>query len=458
MVNLNNVSFSYLNNEEIINDINLNIEPGQCILLCGESGCGKTTVTKLINGIIPHFIDDYTLSGNVVVNKKLVAKTKMYELSKKIGSVFQNPKSQFFNLDTDSEIVFGLENEGIAPSEIDKRFKRTVNELEIQKLLHRNIFSLSGGEKQLLAFASVYAMDPQIIVLDEPSANLDVKTIDVLKRQLKHVKEMGHTIIIAEHRFYFLLDIIDKAIYLKDGQIKEVFDRNEFKAISEAKRINLGLRSLTKTEITVPKLKINYDSDLYIKDISYNLKGTQVLENVNISANCGDIIGIVGHNGRGKSTFCRSLCGLIPKAKGNIIYKGEKIKLKNCKKKCSLVMQDVNHQLFSDSVWNECCLSSKVEDEKEIKALLEKLDLYDYKDSHPMALSGGQKQRLAIADAVVSKREIICFDEPTSGLDYKHMIEVSKILKKLSAAGHIIFVVTHDYEFLNLTCNYYVDL
>ena len=184
MIEIKDVSFEYEKEQGTLSHIDLQIKQGECVLLCGESGCGKTTVTKLINGLIPHFVEGGTLSGTATVNEVEVAKTEMYRLAEQVGSVFQNPKSQFFNIDSDSEITFGLENAGIAPAKIKERFEATVSALKIRSLLGRNIFSMSGGEKQSLAFASVYAMNPSVFVLDEPTANLDADAIDILRQQI----------------------------------------------------------------------------------------------------------------------------------------------------------------------------------------------------------------------------------------------------------------------------------
>ena len=229
MVDIRHVDFSYHGEEEhgSLHQIDFQVRPGECVLLCGKSGCGKTTVTKLINGLIPHF-NDGDLSGNTIVDDMVVSETPMYQLSEKVGSVFQNPKSQFFNIDSDSELAFGLENNGVAPAMIRQRVEKTVRDLHIEHLRHRDIFSMSGGEKQILAFASVYAMNPEIYVLDEPSANLDRASTLILGEQLKHIKEQGKSIVIAEHRLYYLTDIIDRAVFIVDGKIIKEYGRPLF--------------------------------------------------------------------------------------------------------------------------------------------------------------------------------------------------------------------------------------
>ena len=189
MIRIDHVTFSYGEENESasgVQDINLNIEDGQFIVLCGESGCGKTTVTRLINGLIPHFFSG-ELTGIISVCGLEVPNSEIVELSDHVGSVFQNPRTQFFNTDTDSEIVFGLENRALPQEQLKKRLEETCSELHLSSLRSRNIFELSGGEKQKNAFASVYATQPEIFVLDEPSSNLDLKGIQELKRLLRMV-------------------------------------------------------------------------------------------------------------------------------------------------------------------------------------------------------------------------------------------------------------------------------
>lgn len=454
MITINNVSFDYNREKNTLKNINLYIKPGECVLLCGKSGSGKTTVTKLINGLIPHFTENGRLDGTVVAAGMEVAKTELYKLSKKIGSVFQNPKSQFFNIDSDAELVFGLENRGTTPEHMRERLKATVEELQLEQLEHRSIFTMSGGERQMLAFASIYAMNPDIYVLDEPTANLDGNAIAIFRRQLDELKRKGKTILIAEHRLYFLTDLIDRAVYMENGEIISIYTRDEFLAFSDEQRIKMGLRTLRADAFHATDFPmLSSVNVLTVKDLCCEIKGSCIFDHVSFHVGSGEIVGIKGNNGVGKSRLVRCICGLAKEKKGSISLDGRPMTRRQRNKECFCVMQDVNHQLFCDSVWNECELSAGDYREAEIEAVLRAFDLLEYKNVHPMALSGGQKQRLAIACGVLSGNKILVFDEPTSGLDYDHMMAVAGMIRELAEKKHIILIVSHDIEFLNCVCD-----
>lgn len=458
MIKFENVNVT-MQGKRILSDINLEIQDGEFVLICGESGCGKTTMTKLINGLIPHFVRDVSVDGTITVCGKNVAEMPMYEIAELVGSVFQNPRTQFFYTNSNAEMAFGLENRGVEPEYIRKRIKNTINELDIEKLEDRDVFSMSGGEKQLLAFASVYAMNPQIYVLDEPSANLDIAAMEKLSERMKVIKEKGHTVVVAEHRLAWIQKFADRIIYMKEGRIEQEFTSDEFKALSDLKRKQMGLRSIVPEQIQIPEIIGNSeDAVLQICNLSCKRKKQMIFQNISLSARAGDIIGITGKNGAGKSTFCNCLCGLLKPKGGEILYQGKKLSEKARTKLFGMVMQEVNHQLFSDSVKNECLLANEEASEQEIRELLEKFDLEEYAEYHPMILSGGQRQRLAICQAVMGEKKLLIFDEPTSGLDFRHMCQVEKMMKRLAEEKYIIIVVTHDYEFLNRACKRYIRI
>ena len=382
----------------------------------------------------------------------------LHPLARKVGSVFQNPKSQFFNLDTDSELAFGLENEGRPPEEIRKRVADTVDALHLQDLQARSIFSLSGGQKQLLAFGSVYAMGPEIFVLDEPTANLDQDAIARLHDQIAGLKRQGRTVVIAEHRLYFLTDLIDRALYLRDGVLERTFTRAQFCALTDREREALGLRTLIPVGCTLstvaPAGPAGVKEGLSVEGLTCAYrKEPAVFQDLSFSARPGEVVAITGPNGVGKTTLSRCLCGLIREQTGQIRLDGRPLNRKERQRAAFCVMQDVNHQLFSDSVWGECRMSAPDAPDSTVEGVLDSLHLLPFRERHPMSLSGGQKQRLAVATALLSEKPILIFDEPTSGLDYARMAEVSGVIRSLARQGRTVLVVTHDQEFLQRACD-----
>lgn len=460
MIRVENVSFTYENadNGAAILNNSIQISKGEIVLLCGESGSGKTTFSRLLNGLIPNYYEG-TLTGKVQVKDKNPEKVELYELATYVGSVFQNPKAQFYTLITDTEIVFACENMGMDRDEILSRFDITVDAMHLESLIGRNLFTLSGGEKQKIACASVYALQPDVLVLDEPTSNLDIKTIRELENILRLWKAQGKTIIIAEHRLDWLNLLADRVLYFKDGEIKQEFTGTTFfeKTLNDLHK--MGLRGINHF---VPQCirKSRAKEGLELRDFCFTVKKKELLHVENLILPKGSVIAILGDNGAGKTTLARCLCGLEEKVCGTFTFLGKEYKSKQRLKLCYMVMQDVNHQLFTESVLDEVILGIKdITEEEKIeyaKKILSALDLLVYKDRHPMSLSGGQKQRVAISGAIASHKEIIVYDEPTSGLDYRHMKEVSACIKKLSEMGKTQMIITHDPELVANCCDYLV--
>ena len=459
MIEIKNASFQYKSDITTggIKNIDLSVPDGQTVVLCGESGCGKTTLTRLINGLIPHYFEG-ELSGSVVIDGCDVSKQPLYDTARLVGSVFQNPRSQFFNVDTTSELSFGCENLGMPKDEILQRLHKTVSALKIEKLLDRSIFDLSGGEKQKIACGGAFMMDPQVFVLDEPSSNLDSDSIVDLRETVAYLKSMGKTVILSEHRLYYLRGIADRYVYLKDGKMAGDYTAEQFERIPEAERRKMGLRTSDLSSLTFNEAAIYSPISARLSHFCFAYKNApETLKIVSAGIPYGGIVGIIGHNGAGKSTFSRCFCGLEKRC-GTVTVDGIPYRARERLKKCYMVMQDVGHQLFTESVLDEVLISMTEEDEKEAAGILERLDLAALSDRHPASLSGGQKQRLAIASAVAAERPVIFLDEPTSGLDHRHMLEVAGLLKALRESGKTIYVITHDPELICECCTDIIHL
>lgn len=455
MISFQNVTFSYQENGEpkSLDSINLEVNNGECILLCGKSGCGKTTMTRLLNGMIPNFYEG-KLQGTVLLDGQSLFDLPMYEISKQVGSVFQNPRTQFYTVNTTSEIAFGCENLGMESQKIARCIEQTAEDLQIKYLLNRNIFNLSGGEKQIIAFASIYAMSPQVYVLDEPSSNLDIQAIEKVRKILSLLKQQGKTIIIAEHRTYYLKELVDRAIYMEDGKIVREYTMEELAQLTFEEQLHSGIRTVDLLSYPIiPSTTPLASHTIELKDIHCSYGQTEALSIPEASITSGRITAIIGTNGAGKSTFVSCMCGLMKKTKGAFLLDGKKQNIKERVQKSYLVMQEVNHQLFSDSVREEIVLGSRDPSGNSLQKIMEALDISDFSERHPMTLSGGQKQRVIIASAMFCGKKILCFDEPTSGLDFTHMIQTCQLLKQLQEEDVFLFIITHDYELIASVCD-----
>lgn len=460
MIEIRELSFKYKGGANYsLKDINLKINKGECILLCGKSGCGKSTLLKLINGIIPEFYDG-DICGSVRVNGINTFTTEIHELSKFVGSVFQNPKTQFYTTNTTDEIAFGLENYGIDTEAINKRIIEVEKDLRLERLMNKNIFNLSGGEKQKIAIASTYALSPEIFVLDEPSSSLDIKSMKELSQTIENLKAMGKTIIIAEHRLWYLKDIVDRAIYMEDGKIIREYNMEEIEKLSEDERLKTGLRHSSYKDINLVNNEesFNEESSLEIRNLIFKRNARTILSIDNLKFSYGNIIGIVGENGIGKSTFAKIVCGLYKTNDGEILKADKRFNRRNRIKESLLVMQEVNYQLFTDTVFDEILLTSRIRDKNIVNTYLKYMELENIIDRNPHTLSGGQKQRVIILSALLSGKKILFFDEPTSGLDYRNMKIVAKNIKKVKKKDRLILIISHDIEFLESVCDESINL
>ena len=476
MINFKNVSFSYSGEHgtgDGVSEIDLTIKDGEFVVLCGESGCGKTTVTRLINGLAPHFYEG-EMSGSVMIGDVCVNTENLSDIAALTGSVFQNPKSQFFNLDTTGELVFGCENLGIPREQIQQRLEKTKRDLQLDNLMDRDIFELSGGEKQQIACASCYTADPRVFVLDEPSSNLDKRAIQRLHRMLVKIKAAGKTVVIAEHRLYYLMDVADRFIYMRSGKIERIFTRDEMKALSESDLTALGLRLTDMQSLAVLARKEDAARETSVKsstppetqpvskpalealDVTCGYGSTRVLDIERLALPERSIVALIGDNGSGKSTFAQALAGLIP-SNGSIAVGGAYLTAEERSKRSFMVMQDVNRQLFADSVLEEVMMNTGAS-AADAEAVLARLGILELKDRHPASLSGGQKQRTAIASALCAKKDVLIFDEPTSGLDRRGMERFGSLLRDLQTSAALSLVITHDPELIMSCCTHILHI
>ena len=439
-------AFSY-GEDLILKDLKLSVKKGEIVVLTGLSGCGKTTLLRLLNGLIPSFYDG-CLNGKIKLLGKDIILYKKGELAKYIGNVFQNPKDQFFCDVVEDEIALVGENLGLEKKILREKVDEAMQLLKIEYLRKKSIFELSGGERQKVAIAGTLIYDTDIIFFDEPSSSLDYNSIRKFMEILINLKALGKTIIIAEHRLYYLKDMFSRLVYIKDGTIQDVFQNGQ---LNNEKCRELELRTLNEKElvsetepidteicIKVNKANIHQGKRLLIKDLTFDIKEKEIM-------------GIIGSNGIGKTTLAKALCGLSEKYLDVSYGQKQKERLRNS----YCVLQDVDAQIFLDTVENElifCKEKNSESDLEKIREYLKDTDLWHKKTNHPQKLSGGQKQRLAIITSFLSGRKLIILDEPTSGLDYKSMKIMSDLMTEKAKEIPII-IITHDLELLFKTCH-----
>ena len=433
MIEFENVSFSYTGQEHGgLHDINLKISDGECVLFCGRSGCGKTTITRLVNGLIPQFYQG-ELHGRVLVDGQEISNIPMYQIAAKVGSVFQNPRTQFFNVDTDSEIAFGIENEARPPQELIERVEQTADDLRIQKLRNRNIFELSGGEKQKIAFASVYAMNPQIYLLDEPSSNLDMTSIQELREHLRLMLPL----FCAKLANSIFVDLTSyKNLMISKNKILGVMNEPEETGSMEP--------------LQIATHEITFDS----VDFSY-LPGEPVLKHATFTVPDQKLTAIVGDSGSGKSTILNLIAKYYEATGGTISIGGKPINhvaAERVLEQISMVDQDVF--LFDDTIRENIRHARPEATDEEIEAacreancdgFIRKMEKgYDTPTGeNGNLLSGGERQRISIARAILKNSPILLLDEATASLDIENELAVKRAIANLLKEKKTVVMIAH---------------
>ncbi|MCK6139279.1 ABC transporter ATP-binding protein [Slackia exigua] len=451
MIRLEGIRFAYEGGGAVLEGVDLDVAKGETVLLLGGSGSGKTSLTRVINGLIPSFFAG-SFSGEARIGGSMTGDMDMTELSSRVGSVFQNPRNQFFTLDVASELAFGLENRGMPPADIRRRMDRALSDLRLEHLRDCDVLRLSGGQMQSVAIASAYALDPDIFVMDEPSANLDVKGTEELRRLLVRLKDAGKTIVISEHRLYFMKGLVDKAVYLDGGRVAHEWNGDELYGMDERRRISLGLRALSLHPPRPSGERPDENGNrLRLEGLAVGYR-KELLERIDLTIHAGEVVGILGENGTGKSCLLSTIAGLRRELGGRILFNDECLRRKRRQRACAMVMQDPGYQFFMEDVETELFLGRTHEKAAEGERVLREMGLWKKRGSNPLALSGGEKQRLAIAISLVDRKDIILLDEPSSGLDLRSLQALERAISKMRSLGKIVLITSHDNELLSATC------
>ena len=455
-----------------VRDVSLEVRPGEVVVLCGRSGCGKSTLLRLANGLAPRFFPGRA-AGRVLLDGEEVGDLASWRVAERAGSLFQNPRTQFFNVDTTGEVAFALESAGWPEEAIRARVGATLRELGLEHLAGRSIFDLSGGQRQKIAYASVWALRPPNLLLDEPTSNLDAPAIADIAAFVADAKAAGRAVLVAEHRLAWLSGVADTYVHLDGGRISRVMSAREFAALDPRELDSMGLRTRDLGSVAPPagdNAPPAGDSApdgggvggggvggvvLSARGLSADYGRGPVVAGVDVDLRAGEVVALVGRNGSGKTTLCRALCGLGRRARGEILLDGRRATRRRRTRSCSMVFQNVDYQLFAASAASEVTfgLPRCAADAVDTDAVLRELALDDVADRHPATLSGGQKQRLAVAACVAAGKRVLVFDEPTSGIDLDGMRRVARLLRRLAARGRAVLVITHDLELIACACD-----
>lgn len=438
------------------------IPAGRCVVLCGGSGCGKSTLLRCINGLIPQFYEG-ELKGFCRLGGKDTAGMSIGEIGELAASVFQDPRSQFFTVNSSNEVAFGLENHGLMQEEIRQRVDKAFGVFHLERLKNRNVYELSSGERQLISILSAWAMDTDIFLLDEPTANLDFAATEQLKEILLELKNQGKTILLSEHRLYYLADIADEFWVMANGEIKANYSSDDAKKLSEEEKRTLSLRTLDLNQVTVSEKHTagTYTKALEVSDISYRYakKTGDILSGVSFSVGEHETVGLVGANGCGKTTIGKLISGLYKPSGGQISLFGKVQKPKQLQKQVMFIMQEAEFQFFTNSVMHELQYGHKVTPEftKKAEALLISMGMWECRDRHPFSLSGGQMQKLTLMMAYLSDKPIVILDEPTAGQDAQSLEKCAALIREMSKEKTVL-IITHDLELIAKACDRCIGL
>jgi energy-coupling factor transport system ATP-binding protein len=451
MIRMERFSFTYGGvGSPALNEVTLEVEEGEFVILVGPSGCGKSTLCRALNGLIPHFYGG-DITGSVSVDDLEIRNTSPAKLAGIIGMVFQDPENQLVMTNVENELAFGMENLALPRSEMRSRVDQLALYFDLRRFLKRFIPELSGGEKQKVALASVLAMKPKYIVLDEPTSQLDEETAVLFLDFLKRLnREQGIGIIIVEHRLERCLRHAQRIILMEGGRI-----------VLDGKPKDLMLALKEKGLIADFNRRAAHDGNssvvLSAHSLNFAYGEAKILNDLSLDVRSQEIVAIVGANGCGKSTLLKHLNGLLRPKAGKVMLMGqdiEKATTASLAGRIGYLGQNPNNYLFEETLTKELQFTlrnlkiSGAEWEERIDWSLKVLDLERYREVFPRDLSCGERERAALASVIVGKPKILVLDEPTRGLDYGNKEKMASILDALREQGMTTILVTHDYRFV----------
>ncbi len=473
----------------VLDGIDLAIEAGSYVFVCGASGSGKSTLARTFNGLIPHFYGGI-FEGYVVVANEDTRSCNVGDLCALVGMVFQNPNAQLFTGTVEREIVFGLESLGVPQSQMRRRVEETANLVGIASLLPRNPRNLSGGEQQLVAIAAALAMHPHVLVLDEPYANLDPANVQRVRGVLRNVNQHGTTIVLTEHRLQHAIADVDRMVVVQGGQIvcdgppRQVLQQDRaIRALNVPPVVRLAKEyGLPTVPLTVDELLDGADEKtlqdmrygqlcatrhqrekvqtmsasqniISLQQVSFKVGATWALRDVSLDVYVGECLALVGANGAGKTTLIKHLNGLYRPHQGHVTVDGKPTRrsaVSQLARTVGIAFQNPNSQFFKFRVWDEIVAGPQAMgcyDEAWVGEIVRLFRLEPLLESSPYKLSEGEKKRVAFAAALAARPAVLVLDEPTAGQDWHFRQTLGDLFAQLRTRGQTVVLVTHDLEF-----------
>jgi energy-coupling factor transport system ATP-binding protein len=469
------LSYAYPNSEQpALKDVTLEIEAGAFVLTMGESGSGKSTLLRCLNGLVPHFTGG-VISGSLLVDGLSPVQAGPSRMALTVGMVFQDPESQFVLDRVEDEIAFALENAAVPRAEMHQRVDEALRQMEIEALRQRAITSLSGGEQQRVAIAAALVLRPHILVLDEPTSQLDPEAADDVMDALARLnRERGLTIILAEHRTERVLPWVNQIILVEAGHVtagppQDILVRTHLAppvvALGQALHLSplpLSVQQAVEQvgKASIPPLPTVHTTQtpgparLVIEHLCARYGSREVLYDINLTVRGGERVALMGRNGAGKSTLLKSVVGLVKPSSGDIRVNDQSVIGRDTADICrdvAYLPQNPSTLLFADTVAAELQITlanHAMQGQKDIGALLAQLGLARYAQAYPRDLSVGERERVAVGAITVTEPKLMLLDEPTRGLDYAAKHALAALLRQWQRAGVGVLLVTHDVEFV----------